>query len=81
MNETITRTYSKTEQRQALRRLFENNGTLGIRPLARLVFQVANGQRAERTVDESFERDAAALRGVPWATVYNRLRKIGGDLR
>lgn len=77
---TNTRTYTRSEQMNSLRRIAERNSTVPIRKLARVVNNIANGRRAEMTVGQDFERDAAALRGVPFATVYNRLRKLNGDL-
>ena len=84
MNATMeqTRMYTRNEQMDSLRRIVDNNRQEGQRPLARLVWKHANGIRPlNEYMDDSFLRDAAALRGVPWATVYNRIRRITGKIK
>lgn len=80
-----TRIYTPDEQMQSLRWLIDNNPNIGQRPLARIVWNAANGREeialGELYVDDSFMRDAAALKGVPLATVYNRIRRILGLIK
>lgn len=83
MNATETvRIYTRDEQMDSLRRITENAGDwIGQRPLARLVWQSANGMITDQVMDDSFNRDAAALKGVPLAAVYNRIRRILGLIK
>lgn len=86
MNATMeqTRTYTRNEQMDSLRRITENHrygNHIGQRPLARLVWQSANIMPTDQVMDDSFHRDAAALKGVPLAAVYNRIRRILGLIK
>lgn len=80
------RFYTRNEQMSSLRRIIHNYKEQPQRTLARLVWIEANG--VEPTdgdqsfyISPSFARDAAALKGVPLATVYNRIRRILGLIK
>lgn len=84
------RVYTRDEQMESLRCIVRNSGWnterwIGQRPFARVVWNAANGREevalAELYVDDSFLRDAAALKGVSLATVYNRIRRILGLIK
>jgi len=93
MNATMeqTRTYTHNEQMDSLRRIVENDFATSTpqRALARIVWLSANDFPANddsdkirmNHKDDSFHRDAAALKGVPLATVYNRIRRILGLIK
>lgn len=86
MNDTVTspqmRVYTRNEQNESLKAIVEMAHYLGERPLARLVWQYANtNPLTDRYMNDSFQRDAASLHGVPLATIYNRIRRLRGKIK
>lgn len=79
---TDVRVYTRDEQKESLKSISESAAFLGERPLARLVWQYANGVvLTDHYMDWAFQRNSAALRGVPLATIYNRIRRIRGKIK
>lgn len=89
VNPVDARVYTHAEQTDNLAVISLSMALIGERPLARLVWQYANIDTPnmgalsvpDYVMNESFQRQAASLRGVSLPGIYNRLRRLRGKIK